>query len=237
VNREYHRWYSHSLGRDMELLSFGHAGTPVLVFPTSMGRFFEYEDRGMVGALESKIDAGWISLFCVDSIDQESWYNLHVQPFERVARHLAYERYLLDEVLPVTHRLRARPEHRIIATGCSLGAFHATLLALRQPSEVLKLVSLSGKYENSSFLDGHSDFDSYLTNPLAFVPGLSEGPELEAIRDIELNIVTGSADPHVHEARELSRVLWDRSVPNVLDVWDGWVHDWPYWQQMIVKYL
>jgi esterase/lipase superfamily enzyme len=237
VNREHHRWYSPSLGRDMELLLFGHTGTPVLVFPTSMGRFFEYEDRGMVRALERKIEEGWFRLFCVDSIDAESWYNLHVHPFERVARHLAYERYLLDEVLALARRLQTASEHRIITTGCSLGAFHATLLALRHPSKVVKLVSLSGKYENSSFLDGHSNLDSYLTNPLAFVPGLAEGQDLQAIRAIELNLVTGSTDPHVIEARELSRVLWDKCVPNVLDIWDGWVHDWPYWQQMIVKYL
>jgi esterase/lipase superfamily enzyme len=221
----------------MELLLFGHAGTPVLVFPTSMGRFFEYEDRGMVRALENKIEEGWIRLFCVDSVDAESWYNRHVHPFERVARHLAYERYLLDEVVPFSRRLTSASERRVITTGCSLGGFHATLLALRHPAEVLKLVSLSGKYENSSFLDGHSSLDSYLTNPLAFVTGLSEGQDLQAIRAIELNIVTGSTDPHVNEARELSRVLWDKGVPNVLDVWDGWVHDWPYWEQMVVKYL
>src|ERR1041385_6152169 len=65
MNREYHKWYSHRLGRDMELLIFGHAGTPTLVFPTSQGRFYEYEDRGMVWAMTGKIDAGALQLFCV----------------------------------------------------------------------------------------------------------------------------------------------------------------------------
>jgi len=46
MHREYQHWYSPSLGREMELLIFGHAGARVLVFPTSMGRFFEWEDRG-----------------------------------------------------------------------------------------------------------------------------------------------------------------------------------------------
>ena len=59
----------------MELLVFGHAGMPVLVFPTSGGRFFEFEDRGMVAALAGRIDAGELQLFCVDSVDRESWYN------------------------------------------------------------------------------------------------------------------------------------------------------------------
>ena len=31
MQREYHRWLSNDLGRDMELLCFGHAGTRVLV--------------------------------------------------------------------------------------------------------------------------------------------------------------------------------------------------------------
>ena len=42
MNREYHKQYSHELGRDMESLVFGHGGQPILVFPSSQGRFFEY---------------------------------------------------------------------------------------------------------------------------------------------------------------------------------------------------
>lgn len=74
MNREYHRWYSPALNRDMELLIFGHAGARVLVFPTSMGRFFEWEDRHMISALREHINNGWLQLFCVDSVDSESWY-------------------------------------------------------------------------------------------------------------------------------------------------------------------
>ena len=48
MHREYHRWHSPSLGRDMELLIFGWGGARVLVFPTSMGRYYEWEDRGMM---------------------------------------------------------------------------------------------------------------------------------------------------------------------------------------------
>ena len=58
----------------MELLVFGHAGPPMIVFPTSMGAFFEYEDRGMIGALAGKLEHGGLRLFCVSSVDSESWY-------------------------------------------------------------------------------------------------------------------------------------------------------------------
>jgi len=58
MNREYHKGYSQELHRDMDALVFGHAGMPLLVFPTSMGKFFEYEDRGMIGVLAPKIERG-----------------------------------------------------------------------------------------------------------------------------------------------------------------------------------
>src|ERR1700692_4881613 len=105
MNREYHKWYSPRLGRDMELLVFGHAGLPVVVFPTSGGRFYEFEDRGLIAALAGRIDAGQMQVACVDSVDMESWYNRQVHPRWRIARHIQYESYVLDEVVPM---LRAR---------------------------------------------------------------------------------------------------------------------------------
>ena len=85
----------------MELLCFGHAGTRVLVFPTSMGRFFEYEDNGMVASVADRIECGQLQLYCVDSVDSESWYNRGIHPHDRVMRHNAYESYLIYELLPL----------------------------------------------------------------------------------------------------------------------------------------
>src|SRR5689334_16230291 len=101
MNREYHKWYSPALGRDMELLIFGHGGSPLLVFPTSMGRFFDYENRGMIDAVRDKYERGELQAFCVDSVDSESWYNKAVHPRERALRHLQYDRYIVDEVIPL----------------------------------------------------------------------------------------------------------------------------------------
>jgi len=87
VNREYRKWWSPALGRDMELLVFGDRGAPVLVFPTSMGRFYQWEDFGIVSHMGPRIDAGWIQLWCVDSVDGESFYNKKAAPQDRARRH------------------------------------------------------------------------------------------------------------------------------------------------------
>src|SRR2546425_12621697 len=101
----------------MELLVFGHAGVPVLVFPTSKGRFFDSEDRGMIAAIGER------HAFCIDSVDSESWYNKSVQPRDRVLRHMQYERYVIQEVIPF---IRSRnSSNELAATGCSFGGYHA----------------------------------------------------------------------------------------------------------------
>ena len=85
MNRGYHKWFSANLHRTMELLVFGHAGRAVLFFPTRMARFYDYENWGIVEALQTKIENGEIQLFCVDSIDIESFYNHWVHPATRIA--------------------------------------------------------------------------------------------------------------------------------------------------------
>ena len=69
----YHKTDSLHLGRPMEYKRYGHAGRPVVVFPTSGGRFFQYEDSGAVGALSEFIDDGRIQVFTLDGIDRETF--------------------------------------------------------------------------------------------------------------------------------------------------------------------
>ena len=100
MHREYHNWWSKDLQRDMALLCFGHAGRKILVFPTSHGRFFEYEDNKMIAAVADKLDNGELQIYCVDSVDVESWYNTWAHPYWRLQRHLQYERYIINDVFP-----------------------------------------------------------------------------------------------------------------------------------------
>ena len=141
MKREYHKWWSPTLGRDMEMLVFGHDGVPAIVFPTSQARFYEFEDHGMVGAVADKIAGGRLQLFCVDSVDSESWYNLGVGPDWRMARHLQYENYILREVIPLVKRMNHRPH--LATVGCSFGGFHALNIALRHPHLFTGCLSMS----------------------------------------------------------------------------------------------
>jgi esterase/lipase superfamily enzyme len=99
----------------MELLVFGHGGAPVIVFPTSMGRFFDFEDRGMVGALAQPRE-GWVR-WSADSVDARP-VRLLGAAAERLERH-RYERYILDEVVPAVrhHNSTRSDDHRLLVRG------------------------------------------------------------------------------------------------------------------------
>ncbi|MDR7544915.1 MAG: alpha/beta hydrolase-fold protein [Armatimonadota bacterium] len=234
MNREYHHWVSPHLGRSMETLVFGHAGAPVLVFPTTMGRFYQYEDFGMVAAVEAKIEAGFIQLFCPDSVDAESWYNRAVAPRQRVLRHLDYERYIVNEYIPF---IRERNSGPLIVTGTSFGAFHAVNLAFRYPALFAKLVALSGRYDIKGFLDGYYDDDVYFNCPVDYLPGLTDEAYLTPMRQMQIVLLSGEHDIALTSTRLVSEVLTAKAVPNELAIWWGRTHDWPLWREAIPHYL
>jgi len=236
MTRDFHRWYSHALGRDMDLLVFGHAGPPVIVFPSSMGAFFEFEDRGMVRALEHKLANGWLQLYCVSSVDSESWYAKSKHPRQRLDRHLQYESYILTDVVPLIRQLN--PARGIGVTGCSFGAYHAMTMALRHPYTFTSCITMSGAFDIAQFLDGYGDSDAYLLNPPAFLPGLTEPYYLDQFRRNKLVLATGEWDICRKANEDFSALLGAKGIPHSLHIWGfGSKHDWPFWQPMANAYL
>ncbi|MBV8817435.1 MAG: esterase family protein [Acidobacteriaceae bacterium] len=236
MNREYHKWYSPALQRDMELLVFGHSGAPVMVFPTSMGRFFDYENRGMIRVIGDRFENGQLQAFCVDSVDTESWYNRSVHPKVRAARQNDYDNYLIHELVPFIRSRNHHPE--FIATGCSFGGYHTMNFALRHPDVVRYAVSMSGAFDVHQFLNGYYDQNCYFNCPPDFLPNLTDRWFLDEIRRQRLVLATGEKDICLQANKDLSQIMTRKEIPHWLDIWgDGTAHDWPWWERMAVKYL
>jgi len=236
MNREHHKWYSRSLGRDMELLVFGHGGAPMLVFPTSMGRFFDYEDQGMIGAMWDKIERGQLQVFCVDSVDGESWYNRWAQPRHRVLRHMEYEDYLINDVVPFVRSKNW--SNYLTLTGCSFGGYHAVNFAFRHPELVSRVVSMSGAFDIHQFLDGYYDDNCYFNCPMDFLQGGTDSSRLDEYRGMDIVLAAGEWDICRAENERLSGILRGKGIAHTLDIWgNGMKHDWPWWRQMAVKFF
>ena len=167
MHRQYHRWRSPALGKEMGLLEFGHAGATVIAYPSSKGSFHEWEDQGMIAAMAPLIERGWFHLICVDSVDAESWYAHWKHPGARAWRQEQYDAYVLNEVLPFAKWRNGHPY--TVATGASFGAYHALDFGLRHPERVNRILAMSGLCDISMFADGFSNDTVHAHNPMAFV--------------------------------------------------------------------
>jgi esterase/lipase superfamily enzyme len=235
MHREYHRWYSPHLGRDMEMLLFGHAGEPVILCPTSRGRFFQNEDFGLIRSISGSLDAGRFVVACVDSVDEESWFNKAIHPHDRVARHERYEQYLLHEVVPLVRSKSSGG--RLTLGGCSFGGFHTMNIGLRNPQTFDRLISMGGKFETDDFLDGFHDDKVYFHSALQWIPGLPDGDQLQALQRIKIVLAVGEHDFCKNSNERMSSALWTRGIGNELAIWGGAPHDWTAWRDMLPVYL
>ncbi|NTF45668.1 esterase family protein [Rhizobium rhizogenes] len=242
MNREYLRWYSPRLERDMELLVFGHAGAKVLMFPTRDGRFWQYEQIGIVASLAEKLNAGHLQLYCIEGLAGETFYGLARHPAERIRRHRAFEEYILNEVLPLM--AEKNPHDCTIVHGCSLGAFQAASLVFRHPHLFRKLVAFSGRYDLtmqvesfSDLFDGYYDDDIYFHTPTHFLPGLGSDWHLEKLRQVDIVLTIGDADPFLANNRHLSHLLASKQIDHRLHVWDGRAHRAGAWRRMAPLYI
>lgn len=233
--REYHHWHSQALNREMELLVFGHAGARVLVFPTSEGRFWDWEDRKMIEALSRHIDNGWIQLYCVDSVDKESWFNHHADSHAQTHRHLQYQDYIVNDVLPWTLTRNSNPY--TMAIGASFGAYHSMSIALRYPNSFNRVVAMSGVYDVREWTGGYMDDEVAQGSPCEYLARLHDGQHIADIKNVDLIIPIGDADPLYPNNQWMSQVLWDKGIWHALRVWRGFCHDWPDWHEMIQHYI
>jgi esterase/lipase superfamily enzyme len=220
----------------MELLIFGRAGLPVVVFPTSCGRFYDFEDRGMVAALTGRIDAGELQLFCVDSVDAESWYNRSIPPRWRIQRQVRYEEYILQEALPLLRQRNS--DSRLLTLGCSFGGYHAVNIALRHPDLFTGFLSFSGAFDLTNFLSGYYDQECYYNLPTHYLPNLTDPWFLERFRQNRYVLATGRDDQCLGQNQTLDRILSALDLPHELHIWDERnSHDWPTWKRMTARYL
>ncbi|WP_343521646.1 alpha/beta hydrolase-fold protein [Pedobacter sp.] len=242
MNREYYKWFSHHLQREMELLVFGHAGRAVIFFPTRMARFYDYENWGIIASLSAQIENGELQVFCVDSIDGESFYNEEVFPSARIDRHLQYEKYLLEEVLSLIYE-KNHCDY-IETAGCSMGAYHAINLAMKYPWLFKKAVGISGRYDLTDnigdfkdLLNGFHSDEVYFNMPAQYMANLSDDRLLSAVRNMEIILAVGETDPFLKGNQQLSSLLWEKGIPNQFHTWESNAHRPHYWRKMAPLYI
>jgi len=237
----YHKEYSQKLSRDMEYKVYGYKGKPVLVFPTSTARFYQYEDEGMVNAVSHFINDGKIQLWAVDGIDEETFFSGYWDSNQRIAQHESYFNYINEELVP-NILLRSKEnngghEQKLILTGCSMGAYHAANFFFRYPWFVDTVVALSGVYSTNYFFGNYKPTEIYLNSPIDYLPNNNDPYYIDRFRHAKLVFCTGQGayeDEMLEETHQLKSVLNEKGISAWFDFWGHEsAHDWPWWHKQI----
>lgn len=231
MQEHHYKLYSTHLNTETDLLVFGHAGYPLIVFPTSMGRYFQNKDFKLIESVSHLVESGKVKIYCVDGIDEMSWYNKRIHPADRVKNHILYDKFIRYEIIPMIQLDSECP--KVAVAGCSFGAYHAANIAFRYPEVVGYLIAMGGGFDIKGQLDGYYDDNVYYNNPPDFLPDLQKS----ALWEMGIILGTGSEDFCLPQNERLSRILTQKNISHWLDIRSGAVHDWHEWRAMFPEYV
>ena len=235
-------WYSQRLQRTMNVRVYGSGeGVPMLVFPSQDAMCDNFENFGMIDVLAGDIESRRIQLFCVDSVDAETWSNVWGDKTWRANRQELYYAYVIEEVIPFL-RKENRSKRHPIAAGCSLGGMQASIVFFRRPDIFDGVLSLSGSYDAKYFTDGWMDTTLYDNSPLDFLSHMPPShPYIDTYnqRRIVLCVGQGRWEEECRRTTALmGDVLYEKGIHAWVDFWGYDVdHDWEWWRKQIVYFL
>lgn len=233
--------YSGNLSREMYLNRYGHAGMPIVVFPSSGGTHNEYADFGMIEACKNFIEAGRVQFFTLSSVDNEAFLCDYKNPHDRALMHIQYDKYLIEEAIPF---IKDRTGHfdSMACTGCSMGAFQAVNFFLQHPDVFSKVIALSGVYDIRYMVGEYGDDELvYRNSPAQCLWLQNDEWFLQKYREADIVICTGHGpweDDGLPSFYKLKEAFESKRIPAWFDEWGHDVsHDWPWWRIQMPYFL
>ena len=240
----YTKWYSPSVGRDMEIKVYGHGGRPVLFIPCQDGRFYDFENYKMTDAWAPWIESGQCMVFAIDTLDKET-YSAKGDAYWRIRRHEAWFAYMTNEVVPFIRNLTNERNGwegypGVIAFGCSLGATHAANLFFRRPDLFDGLLALSGIYTSDYGFHGYMNEDVYRNSPVDYLAGMpKDHPFIEQYNRHKGVIVVGQGPWEIPASTfRLKDICEEKGINVFFDIWGYDVkHDWDWWYKQVAVHV
>lgn len=234
--------YSPCLNRNMNINVYGHYGTPILVFPCQNSMSNDFENFGMIDTLSDYIEQGKIKVFCVDSIDSETWSNKNGDPKHRTWLIEQYYYYIINEVLPIIYENCGNQKIDPIVMGCSMGANHALNFFLRRPDLFKGVLAMSGVFDSVNyFFNGYCDTNLYNNCPEQYLRNLDNNHyyiNLYNQKKIILSVGQGSWEEGLPSVRYLDYLFRQKGINAWVDYWGYDVsHDWQWWRVQIRHFL
>ena len=240
VRRE-HVIYSSHLNKDMHIIQYGHSGLPFLGFPTQCAPCTNYEDFGVTRVLGTYLEDGQMQLFCVETVDGESWCCNDGINTWRSARQESYHRFIVDEVIPLIRKFSPQGI-RPFVMGIDMGATQAAISFFRRPELFCGILALSGIYDSSVYFHGWMDSTLYDNSVECFLANMPEDhPWIREYNSSFILMCCGRGaweDECCRTLRYLDKILHRKRISAMIDYWGEDVsHDWPWWRHQLEYFV
>ena len=192
MHREHHRWHSWNLGWEMGVTVYGHYGSPLLFFPTSLGDEWEQDGQGMIRTLSPFID-GRADQGLLRALGRHGKGSTTSRPTRSTGAGCC------AATTPTSARKSCRSS-TTTATGSRRSRSWARRSArttpptrsFKYPDAVKRCFALSGVYDMRDSMDGMYDDNFYFNNPVDYLPNLSDPWTYVNLATCDIHIATGS---------------------------------------------
>jgi len=235
MDKKIYKIKSKALGNPMEIISYGHYGSSLLLFPSITDSPYENETEGLIDALTDFLEKGKLRIFSVGAVNFDSWLNETIPYEKRSEIHRKYNKFIQDEVVPLIFSLTDGPSP-IITTGAAIGAFHAANSYFRRPDLFYGTIAMSGTFNIEHYSKGYFDSNCYFNSPIHYLSNLEHPYWLSSLQSKHhVYILTGSGkDEYPHNSIHLSEILNSKGIRHHLDIWNqGYHHCFNTWKMML----
>ena len=235
------RYFSDRLNRTMKIAIYGEGGIPVLAFPTQNGSCLDLEEHGMIDTLGKWIEEGQMQVYCVETVDSESWLNTNGDKGRRTWLQEQYYHFIVDEVIRYINK-KSSSKMAPLVTGFSMGATHAAIVFLRRPELFSGLLAISGIYSSEEYFGTWMDGRLYDSTPTVFLSNMPTShayiPLYNNKRIIFCSGQGAFEDEQVRTLKELEEIFRAKGIRAACDYWGFDVtHDWYWWKKMVMYHM
>ena len=224
-------YFSNTLNRNINLEVTGHWGHPILMFPSSGGKYTHNSDFGLNESVMRYVEEGRIKLYNVETIDMLSFYADDLPADVIIHNYELYMSFLKDELIPYIQK--ECNSHRLAVAGCSFGGFHAANTAFRFPDVVSHLFSLSGVFNIRNFTPDSDDMRIYYNCPNEFMVD----EESWKYKHMQIVLSTSDWDSCKPKNENMAGILESKGIPYWYDEKKWIEHDWPLWKMVFPEYV
>ncbi|MDR0287016.1 MAG: hypothetical protein LBI03_04815 [Clostridiales bacterium] len=227
----YYKEFSNILGRDMEYKVYGTGGVPVIAFSDSGGRFYQFEDEGILDGFSKDLDTQTFQLFTVDELGSEIW---KTETRDDIVH--KYFKYITDEFIPKVYEINNTKTRSMILLGVGVGGYYASNIFFTNPKFAKGLISLSGYY-STRFININ---DSSIS-PIDYLKDMDDPERISLYRDSIIIMCAGRGameETSLQETKNIENVLKNKNIDAFVDYWGYDVsHDWFWWRKQISYFM